>query len=129
MDAVPGALREVLPDLLWNRTLLWAFDLPVERVPVADLRWQLALPWWSLDGAPFAVSPDEVRADPRRYREQHERTMAADLSFPVHVLERPNGVLTVLDGVHRLLKADLLGRSTLEVKKLSPEQLDAIACA
>lgn len=79
-------------DFLWSRERLWALDLPVERVAVESLRWQLALPWWSLGGVPFAVSPDEVRADPLRYRVQHDRTMAADLSFPAHVLAHRCGL-------------------------------------
>lgn len=115
-------------DFLWSRERLWALDLRVEPVAVEDLRWQLALRWWSFEDVPFAVSPDEVRADPWRYRAQHARTIAADLSFPISVLARPHGVLTVLDGVHRLLKADLLGYHTLPVKKLPMAQLERIAC-
>ncbi len=80
-----------------------------------ELRWQLALPVWSFEGVPFAVSPEGVRTDPNQYRGQYARTVAADLAFPLNVLERPDGRLTVLDGIHRLLKADLLGHATVAV--------------
>ncbi len=88
----------------------------------------LALPLWSFDAAPFAISPDQVRGDPDRYHLQYARTMAADLAFPLHALVRPEGVLALLDGVHRLLKADLLGQRTVDVKKVPMACLDAIAC-
>ncbi len=53
--------------------------------------------------------------------------MAADLAFPLQALERPGGHLTVLDGIHRLLKADLLGHATVAVTRLPMERLDEIA--
>ena len=51
-DVVPVCLRDVMLDVLWSHERLWALDLPVERVAVDELRWQLALPWWSLGGVP-----------------------------------------------------------------------------
>jgi hypothetical protein len=52
--------------------------------------------------------------------------MAADLPFPLHVLERRRRLLTVLDGTHRLLKADLLGYQAVNVKGLPDQLLDRI---
>ncbi len=128
LDVMPASLRSVMPGFLWSRERLWALELPVERVAVDELRWHLALPMWSFDGVPFAITPEQVRADPGRYHLQHARTMAADLAFPVDALARPRGALTLLDGVHRLLKADMLGRRTVDVKKVPMACLDAIAC-
>jgi hypothetical protein len=36
---------------------------------------------------------------------------------------------TVLDGFHRLLKADLPGQQMITIKKVSDQLLDTIACS
>jgi ParB-like chromosome segregation protein Spo0J len=50
--------------------------------------------------------------------------MVADLSHPLDLLFRDRWV--ILDGVHRLLKADLLGLSTIEVRRLPAAMLPLI---
>ena len=62
-----------------------------------------------------------------RYHEQYARTMAADLRHPLDVVRRPDGRLTILDGVHRLLRAELEGRVIVAVRMLAWEELDGIA--
>ena len=128
LDAMPAQLRSVMVDFQWSRERLWALELPVERVGLHELRWHLALPMWSFEGVPFTVSPQDVGADPDRYHAQYARTMAADLEFPLHLLVRARDAPTILDGVHRLLKAELLGHRTVDVKKVPMSSLDAIAC-
>lgn len=125
-DAMPAVLRDVIVDFHWDLERLWQLDLSVTRVPVAALRWHFDLPMWQYEGAHFAVSPAEVAADPIRYREQWDRTMAADLRHPLHVLVRPDR-LTVLDGVHRLLKAHHLGHPTVAVHQVPLERLETVA--
>jgi hypothetical protein len=51
--------------------------------------------------------------------------MAADLGFPLDLLFR-NDRWVILDGVHRLLKADLLGLSQVRVRRLPPAMLPLI---
>ena len=67
LDRVPPALRGVILEVAWDVDLLRQLDLPVVDVELADLRWQLELPWWTHEGHPFAISPTQVRADPARY--------------------------------------------------------------
>jgi hypothetical protein len=81
--------------------------------------------YWQHDGTPFQVSPSQVSADPRPYQEQYKRTMAADLACPLDLLVR-NGRLVILDGVHRLLKADLLGLASIRVRCLPAAMLPRI---
>ena len=68
------------------------------------------------DGRP----EDGIRADPDRYREQYQRTLASDLAYPIHLVTLL-GRWTVLDGVNRLNKADVLGWADTPAKKLSAE--------
>ncbi|MET9023833.1 hypothetical protein ABZV93_28045 [Actinopolymorpha sp. NPDC004070] len=126
LGLVPPVLREVILDFHWEPERLWRLELESVLVPVAEVDWHLRLPLWAYDGRPFIVSPLEVAADSERFQEQYARTMAADLRFPLHFLDRPGG-LTVLDGTHRLLKASLSGQEYVTVKKVPMDQLDAIA--
>jgi ParB-like nuclease domain len=64
--------------------------------------------------------------EPARYPQQYACTIAADCAFPIHIAPH-HGRMSVLDGVHRLLKADLLGLSTVPAMRLSEADLDAIA--
>ncbi len=108
---VPPALAEVLPNVMWSRDRLHRLVVPAVDVLVDELRWQLDLPWWRDGNRVFAVSPNEVRRDPMRFAAQWQRTLDADLGYPIHLLDGPRPV--VLDGVHRLLKAAVLDRPTI----------------
>ncbi|HEY3502391.1 MAG TPA: hypothetical protein VGN37_06300 [Actinocatenispora sp.] len=125
-DQLPAALHGVLLDFWWDVEKLWALELPDTRLAVAELRWLLDLPMWAYGGAPFRVTPHQVAADPLRYAGQYARTMAADPRHPLHVTDR-GGRLVVLDGMHRLLRAELAGRRDVAVRVVPGAALDAIA--
>jgi hypothetical protein len=72
------------------------------------------------------VSPNDVRANPAAHADQWLRTMRADLAFPIHIRATARGPI-VLDGVHRLLKAEVEGRTTLPARWVPPELLPRIA--
>ena len=85
----------------------------------------LDLPYWRDGGRPFQITPAQVKADPARYQEQYKRTMVADLAHPLDLLFR-NDRWVILDGVHRLLKADVLGLSQVRVRPVSAAMLPLI---
>jgi hypothetical protein len=114
---MPESLHGIVLDCEWDRERLWRLPLPVSTVTVRELAWHLRLPLWAHDGVPFSVTPAEVLRAPAMYPAQHARVMAADLSFPVDLLDQP-GRPTVLDGVHRLAKAWRLGYPELSVRLL-----------
>ena len=121
---VPPSLQAVLPNVTWDRSRLRALALPVHEVPLAELRWQLDLPWWRDGDRYFAVSPNEVRQAPDRYAMQWRRVLDADLDVPIDLLARDR--LVVLDGVHRLLKADVLGMRAITACVLDATRLHEI---
>ncbi|MFG1819141.1 ParB N-terminal domain-containing protein [Kribbella sp. NPDC049174] len=127
LSELPPELKNVILDFHWDVELLHSLDLPTIELPVAELVWQLRLPFWAWGGRPFQVTPLEVAADPEVYAEQYARTIAADLRYPLDVVRRPDGRITILDGVHRLLRAHLDGRESVLVRVLEWEELDAIA--
>jgi hypothetical protein len=127
LDALPAALKGLVLDFQWSHERLWSLDLPIHEVPAGSLRWLLGLPLWAHQGMPFTVTPLQVRANPTRYHAQYHRTMTSDLSYPLHVLASHGHIITIIDGYHRLLKADILGIQQVHTKHLPPTRLDAIA--
>ena len=121
----PELRRWVLPDVTWDQHRLWAIDLPVRDVAVAELAWMLELPWWRDGDRYFIVRPVEVAADPARHAAQHARTLAADLTHPL-VATTIEDRLVLLDGLHRLLKARMLGITTVRVRVLPADRIDEI---
>ena len=124
--AIPPILTPYILDFHWDVELLHRLDLPTAELPLSDLAHHLDLPFWRYD-RPFQVTPRQVAADPDRYDEQYARTLAADLRHPLDVVRRPDGRITILDGIHRLLRAELEGREVIGVRVLEWEDLDAIA--
>jgi hypothetical protein len=122
---LPDELRRYQLAEAWSHERLWALELPVEEMAVGELEWQLALPWWRHEGRFFVLRPLDVLAAPDLHAEQYARTLAADLSFPLDVTLR-RGRWFVLDGVHRLLKARLLGHGAVAVRKLGAAELARI---
>jgi hypothetical protein len=110
-------LEQTLFDFWWDADALHSLDVPVETMPVSELEWQLRLKLWRHEGVPFAVSPTEVANQPIRYGKQYERMLTADLAYPLDLM-LVRGRWTIMDGVHRLLKARLLGLDTVRVRKI-----------
>lgn len=116
----PPELEPWLPETAWSEEKLWALDLPVVEIAIAELAWMLDLPCWRGEGV-FEVRPLDVVAGP-----ELERTNAADLSLPLYVTPR-NGRLVVLDGLHRLLKAARARQETIFVRVVPADALEQIA--
>ncbi|MFF1817620.1 hypothetical protein ACFVWG_10015 [Kribbella sp. NPDC058245] len=123
---MPAELREVFPPTRWQLEKLWALDLKVEPVEVADLVWMFELPLWQLDGERFKITPNQVAETPMNYRPHYQRVMDADLDFPINLVAY-RGRLVVLDGVHRLLKAHFLRRRWIEATIATATQLQSCA--
>lgn len=116
---IPTALRDWLLPIDWDRERLWALDLPRRRLELEELRWHLDLPWWRRAGVWFQVTPREFLAAPAAHPEHAARVESADLSYPLHVVPRHRRWL-ILDGIHRLVKAEMLGLTDLLVSTLTP---------
>lgn len=123
----PASLDGVILDFHWDLDRLHALSLPEREVSISTLEWHLHLPFWAAGGRPFQVSPADVASEPGVHPEQWARTLAADLRYPLDTYVGSEGRLIVLDGVHRLLKALVEGRSTLRVRVLEADSFDAIA--
>jgi hypothetical protein len=126
IDEIPDALRAWLLPISWDLTRLWHLDGRATGVPVAALRWHYDLPWWrGGDRAWFRVRPAEFIAAPERFPDHARRVASADLSFPLYGLRR-RGRVQILDGIHRLVRADQLGHETMSVVLVTAPQLATI---
>lgn len=124
---IPPPLAGILLEVEWSQSALWSIDGPVRALPIADLRWHYALPWWrGGDGRWFAVRPADVLARPDRYPEHERRMSVCDLERPIHVLRR-HGRWQILDGIHRVAQADRLGRTRIDAIALAPSDLTTIS--
>ncbi|MDN6372770.1 MAG: hypothetical protein L0K12_07595 [Brevibacterium aurantiacum] len=123
----PASLDGVILDFHWDLERLHALSLPEREVSTSTLEWHLHLPFWAAGGRPFQVSPADVASEPSAHPEQWTRTLAADLRYPLDAYVEAEGRLIILDGVHRLLKALVEGRSTLRVRVLEADSFGAIA--
>jgi len=106
----------------WDVQKLWAANLPVVAMPVRELQWLLDKPFWKDGATRLAVSGLDVAGNPGRYPAEYERTLAADLSYPINViLLRSRWV--IMDGVHRLLKAWICGHDTILAKQAQEQDI------
>ncbi|GAA1679529.1 hypothetical protein GCM10009745_24270 [Kribbella yunnanensis] len=124
---IPPILRPYILDFHWDLERLHALELPTTEFVVAELAHHLDLPFWAYNGRPFQVTPHEVAANPNRYHAQFARTLAADLNHPIDAVRREDGRITILDGIHRLLKAELVTQPLLSARLLNSTQFDDIA--
>lgn len=85
------------------------------------------LPWWRRDGTWFQVTPREFLAQPKAHPAHAERVANADLSYPLHVIRRRERWL-ILDGIHRLVKAEIFGLDQITLAPLDPADLAKIVC-
>lgn len=125
LKEAPESIRPFLVGTLWTRERLWALDLPVVTVAVADLEPLLDLPWWRDGDVRFCLSPATVLARPGLHPEHDLRIAEADLGFPLH-LTRLEGRLTILDGVHRLARAVGEGRVGVAAQFVPPSLLGSL---
>jgi hypothetical protein len=113
---IPPELRPFMLDFEWDIERLHGLDLPVELMSVAKLVWHLELPWWRGEG-PFCVRPVDVLRRPGDHPVHRGRILKADLRHPLEVTWRED-VWTIMDGIHRLAKAVVLGLPRVAVRKV-----------
>jgi hypothetical protein len=125
-DAIPISLRPWVLDVEWDRARLWAIGRPVTALPIGALRWCFDLPWWrDDDGASFSVTPRDVIERPGAHPIHDARVAGADVDEPLHVLRR-HARWMVIEGMHRLVKADIEGEDRVPVVPLGRTQLARI---
>ena len=118
VEDIPRSVQLACLPFEWDREALYAMQTPTRQQTVRVLDWHFDVPFWADGGRPFQVTPNDVLADPVRYADQYRRTVAADLGYPLTVVWWRRR-WTIVDGVHRLLKARIIGLGQVEVREVA----------
>lgn len=105
---------------------LWKLSskLKTKRLSLNKLKHNLDKDYWTVidKNKERFVTPNQVIKDPYKSHVHFFKMMEADLSYPIIVYD-DNGDLDVLDGLHRLSKAKVEKRKTINVKIINDEIL------
>jgi hypothetical protein len=104
---------------------VWALDVPVEEMSTTELEWHFDIPFLWENGDVYNLTSREVIVKPHEHKEEFERTMRSDLSYPIDIMEN-KGRWLILDGLHRLMKASITGLERVQVRKVSRERIPEI---
>lgn len=124
-EKIPQIIKDVGFDFSWSEEKVWALDVPVEEININELTWHFDIPFLWEKGGVYNLTSREVIEYPDEHKEEYDRTMKADLSYPIDIMEN-KGRWLILDGLHRLMKASILGAETVRVRKISRDYIGDI---
>ena len=122
---LPKIIEEVGFDFSWSEKKVWALDLPVEKIDIKELEWHFEIPFWSTKNGYYDLKPNDVINFSKNHKKEYDRTMKADLSYPIDIMKN-KGRWLILDGLHRLVKAKILGKNDVEVRKVPRSKIPEI---
>ncbi|MBI2550888.1 hypothetical protein HYV73_00900 [Candidatus Uhrbacteria bacterium] len=115
MSEIPQIIKDVGFDFSWDEKKVWVLDLPVTEMNIGELEWHFDIPFLSEYGKIYNLKPRDVMDHPDQHQEEYDRTMAADMQYPIEIMEN-KGCWLILDGLHRLMKAHVNGQQTVQVR-------------
>lgn len=123
-DKIPQIIKDVSFDFHWAEEKVWVLKIPVEEMDISELTWHFDIPFlWEKDD--YDLKPQEVLDSPETHKSEYDRTMRADLAYPIDIMEN-KGRWLILDGLHRLMKAFVLGMEKVQVRKVPREMIPKI---
>ena len=116
MSGRPKIIERYWYAIDWDVESLWAMDLQTVSLPIGALLWHLDVPVWPNEaGQTYCVTPREVIENVAKNKEEYRRIIEADLGYPIEVLALDRRLM-ILDGIHRLTKAHLEGRTEISAR-------------
>jgi len=106
---------------------LWALKVPVEKMDTSELMWILDVPFWEDANGNIVITPREVVENPDNFPEHQDKLKLADTSYPIDIMKNKKGKWLTLDGLHRLVKLIMEGKSKIKVRKIPPELIHLTA--
>jgi hypothetical protein len=121
---IPQIIKDVGFDFDWSEDKVWALNVPTEDMDIQELTWHFDIPFlW--ENRVYNLTPHEVINNPEAHKEEYDRTMRADLSHPIDIMEH-KGRWLILDGLHRLMKSSIMDAEKVHVRKISREYIPQI---
>lgn len=124
-DNLPDIIKEVGFDFDWENEKVWQLDIPVTEMNIKELTWHFDVPFHWHKGGIYNLTSKEIIENPDGHREEYERIMKADLSYPIDIMEN-KGRWLILDGLHRLMKAYIQGLKRVNVRIIPRERIPEI---
>lgn len=121
----PEIIREVGFDFNWENEKVWNLNIPVAQKHIDELTWHFDIPFHWHRGGVYNLKSRDIIENPKKYGAEYERTMKADLNYPIDIMEN-KGRWLILDGLHRLMKAYILGMKTVNVRIIPREKIPEI---
>ncbi len=118
---IPQIIKDVGFNFNWSEEKVWKLDIPVEKISIDELTWHFDIPFWGS----YKLKPKDVINDPSKYKDEYNRIMNSDLQYPLDIMFW-KGRWLLLDGLHRLAKASVLGQKTVNVRKIPQEAIPQI---
>ena len=122
---IPKIIQDVGFDFSWSEEKVWKLPLPTQEMDISELTWHFDIPFLWEGGGVYNLKPIDVINKPEEHKGEHERTMKADLIHPIDVMEN-KGRWLILDGLHRLMKASILGQKKVSVRIVPRDQISNI---
>ncbi len=122
---LPKVIQEVGFDFSWSEEKVWALDIPVQEINIKELEWHFEIPFWDTKHGYYDLKPNDVIDCPKNYQEEYDRAMSSNLSYPIDIMEN-KGRWLILDGLHRLVKAKILGETKVAVRKIPRDKIPNI---
>ena len=123
---IPKIIKDNCLDFDWDNKKVWEIEVPVEKMKMSELSWQFNFPFWHSKLQRYTVTPNQVFANPENFEAQYKRILDADLNYPIDIMQNKKGLWEILDGLHRLAKAYLLGLKEVDVRKIPESQIKNI---
>jgi|SRR3989344_152479 len=122
---LPKIIAGVGFDFSWDNKKVWALNYPVEEINTEELTWHFEIPFHGYGNEIYNLKPIETIDNPKKYNEEYGRTMKSDLSYPIDIMQN-KGRWLILDGLHRLMKAKILGMKKVKVRKIPRSEIPNI---
>lgn len=121
---IPQIIKDVGFDFDWSEPKVWSLEVPTEEIGINELIWHFDITFLWENGV-YNLKPQEVIDNPETHKEEYERTMRADISHPIDIMEN-KGRWLILDGLHRLMKLAISGEKIIKVRKISRDKIPEI---
>ena len=124
-DQIPEIIKEVGFDFDWENEKVWSLNIPVTEMDIGELAWHFDIPFHWHKGGVYNLKSREIIENPKEYQEEYDRTVKADMQYPIDIMEN-KGKWLILDGLHRLMKAYIKGMKKVRVKVIPRNKIAEI---
>lgn len=124
-EELPDIIKEMGFDFDWENEKVWRLNIAITEMDIEELVWHLDIPFHWHKGGIYNLTSREIIEHPHEYQEEYERTMKADLKYPIDIMEN-KGRWLILDGLHRLMKAYFQGMKKVGVRIIPREKIPEI---